>query len=352
MRDRRVRVRRAHHLHPGLAGRVDVLDEVAAPGQEARVFQPAKRLSPEGAAITQPARPSLSAMPYSGRQLLQHAPGGVLDRDAVLAAVALLPELDLAGVVDLVEARGRRRVLQVVGELRHLLLERVQVAEGADLEHGDEAAVVVPPGRFDTETKPGEQAGEDLDDRGEAVALVALAATQRQQRAALAQLARIGGRLAVGIDQPARRHLLAARHRHADLAGGGGRGRHVEEQRAFQVGGHGEADRVGAEPRLGAAERRHVLRAAAGIGGDHCDHAALDGHQRIGGEAADMALAEHRAGGDVLLVRLLDGQPHRLFGDDVAEAPVAVDDGGGRRFPAVMIQGAPGTMWPTLMRSM
>ena len=37
--DRRVRVRRADHLHPALAGDVDILDVVAAPGQEARIFK-------------------------------------------------------------------------------------------------------------------------------------------------------------------------------------------------------------------------------------------------------------------------------------------------------------------------
>ena len=39
--------------------------------------------------------------------------------------------------------RGRRR-LQVLGELGHLPFEGVQIAEGGDVEHGDEAAVVVP----------------------------------------------------------------------------------------------------------------------------------------------------------------------------------------------------------------
>ncbi len=45
-----------------------------------------------------------------------------------------------------------------------------------------------------------------------------------------------------------------------------------------------------------------------------------------------MALAEHGAGGDVLLLRLLDRVAHRLVADVVAEAPVAIDDGGGVGF--------------------
>jgi hypothetical protein len=34
-----VRVWRADDLHPGLGRKVDILDEAAAPGQEAHVFQ-------------------------------------------------------------------------------------------------------------------------------------------------------------------------------------------------------------------------------------------------------------------------------------------------------------------------
>ena len=45
-----------------------------------------------------------------------------------------------------------------------------------------------------------------------------------------------------------------------------------------------------------------------------------------------MALAEHGAGGDIGLLRLVDGQLHRLGIDVEAEAPMAVDDGRRRQF--------------------
>src|SRR5262249_29037626 len=52
----------------------------------------------------------------------------------------------------------------------------------------------------------------------------------------------------------------------------------------------------------------------------------------VGAEPAAMALAKHRDGGDVALVRLLDGELHRLPVDVEAEPPMAVDNCGGRRF--------------------
>src|SRR5260370_388364 len=45
-----------------------------------------------------------------------------------------------------------------------------------------------------------------------------------------------------------------------------------------------------------------------------------------------MALAEPGRGRDIALLRLLDRQAHRPLVGDVAKAPMAVDDGRGRRF--------------------
>src|SRR5260370_24138709 len=45
-----------------------------------------------------------------------------------------------------------------------------------------------------------------------------------------------------------------------------------------------------------------------------------------------MALAEPGRGRGIALLRLLDRQAHRPLVGDVAEAPMAVDDGRGRRF--------------------
>jgi len=75
-----------------------------------------------------------------------------------------------------------------------------------------------------------------------------------------------------------------------------------------------------------------VFRRAAGIRRCDPDHAFAHRHQRIGSEAADMALPEHGAGGDIRRLRLLDRQRHRLGVDVKTKTPMAVDHGGGRRF--------------------
>ena len=59
--------------------------------------------------------------------------------------------------------------------------------------------------------KAGQQAAQDLHDGREAAAFVAFAAAEREQRATLAKGVRVGGRLTVFVDDPAQRHLLAAR---------------------------------------------------------------------------------------------------------------------------------------------
>ena len=103
--------------------------------------------------------------------------------------------LDLARVEHAARSLGRRRLLQIADEIADILLELGERAERIDLEHGHEAAVIVPAGRLDAEAEPGQQAAQDLDHDRETGALVAaVRAAQRQQRAALAQLARIVGR--------------------------------------------------------------------------------------------------------------------------------------------------------------
>ena len=68
------------------------------------------------------------------------------------------------------------------------------------------------------------------------------------------------------------------------------------------------------------------------IGCGDTDHAFLDGHQGIGGEPPDMALAKYRAGGDIGGLGLFDRQRHGFGVDVEAEPPMAVDHGRGRRF--------------------
>src|SRR5258706_13951389 len=76
-------------------------------------------------------------------ELVELAPGRVLDRDAVGAALALALMLDLAGIVDLRKALGRLGRLQGVRQLADLTLELSERAEGVDLEHRPEAAAVM-----------------------------------------------------------------------------------------------------------------------------------------------------------------------------------------------------------------
>ena len=63
--DRGMGVRRTHDLHPGLAGNVDIVDVAAAPGQEARVLQPAQRLAAERHAMPAPLARRAPAGPAS-----------------------------------------------------------------------------------------------------------------------------------------------------------------------------------------------------------------------------------------------------------------------------------------------
>ena len=135
-----------------------------------------------------------------------------------------------------------------------------------------------------------------------------------------------------GIDDPAVGDCFAARDRELDLAGGHRRGRHIQIKRRFEIGRHRDRNRIGAEPRLAAAERRDMFGRTAGIGRGDPDHAFAHRHHRIGGEPADMALPEHGARRDIGGLRLLDRQRHRLGVDMEAEPPMAVDHGRGRRF--------------------
>src|SRR5262249_48216560 len=100
------------------------------------------------------------------------------------------------------------------------------------------AAVIVTAGRLDPEAEAGQQAAQDLDHDREAITLVAFAAADREKGAALTQLARVVGWLAVAADDPAVGHRLVAGDGERDLPGGGRRGRNVEIERPVEVGRH------------------------------------------------------------------------------------------------------------------
>src|SRR5207245_11569572 len=85
----------------------------------------------------------------------------------------------------------RRRVLEVPRQLSHLTLEVGQVSKRLHLEHRHEAPVIVPPAGLHAKSKARQQAAQDLHDDRQAAALVALRASQRQQRATRSELVRI-----------------------------------------------------------------------------------------------------------------------------------------------------------------
>src|SRR3979409_1543894 len=96
-------------------------------------------------------------------------------------------------------------------ELGDFLLEILQGPELREVDHRHEAAVIVPAGRLDAEAQAGQEAAQYLNHGGEAAALVALGAAERQQRAALAELFGVGGLPPLAVDDPAGRNVLAAR---------------------------------------------------------------------------------------------------------------------------------------------
>ena len=131
----RVRINEAGRHHH--AARIDLL--AAPPGYLANTQQFCRRSTATSASngaapvpsITMPLRMTKSAMVHNPsllgetvtlREILQLLPGGVLDRNAVLAPVLFVAEFDLAGIQHFGEALRRRRGFQVVGELGDLLL--------------------------------------------------------------------------------------------------------------------------------------------------------------------------------------------------------------------------------------
>src|SRR6516165_1686313 len=132
--------------------------------------------------------------------------------------------LEFARIVNPAAALRRPGRLQICGKLADVLFELAERPEGVDLERRHEAAVIVAAGRLDAKAEAGQQAAQDLDHHRKAIALVALAAADREQRPALPQLARVVGWLAVAANDPAVGYRLVARDRERDLAGGGGRG--------------------------------------------------------------------------------------------------------------------------------
>src|SRR5262249_20861832 len=132
--------------------------------------------------------------PVALRQRLQLLPRRVLDVDAVLATLLLAAGLDLTPGEHACTAPCPWRGLQVAREFGDFLFELRERAKRRDFEYGDETAVVVSTTGFQTETKPGEQPTQDLDNGRQSAAFEPLGAAQWQEGAAFPELRRIGCR--------------------------------------------------------------------------------------------------------------------------------------------------------------
>src|SRR5262245_66518676 len=84
-----------------------------------------------------------------GSERAQFVPSRVLDLEAGLATLLLAQMFDLAWIKHAGRPFGRRCRFKIERELGNFLFEILQWPERGDIEHGHEAAVIVPAGRLD-----------------------------------------------------------------------------------------------------------------------------------------------------------------------------------------------------------
>src|SRR5580704_16750910 len=100
--------------------------------------------------------------------------------------------------------------------------------------------------------------------------------TERQKRATVNRVVRIGSVAALIVDSPADGNGLAATARHFNFAVGGCASSHVNHDGWLFFSGESDGDGIGAEHALHAPERRDEL---GGIGHGPTDHVALESLQ-------------------------------------------------------------------------
>ena len=137
--------------------------------------------------------------------------------------------------------------------------------------------------------------------------------------------ARIAGRAAGGVEQAVRGRLDALVLGHARLADGDLAGRHVEHHGRAVSAGQRRAERIGAEPCLGAAVRSLQRRMI-----DHVDEmdrgeAFARALLREVTDAAEMETVAQREQRHALVPGAGHAQLHRLAADHLAVAAVALD---------------------------
>jgi hypothetical protein len=108
-----------------------------------------------------------------------------------------------------------------------------------------------------------------------------------------------------------------------DLAVGGDRRRHVEDDRGLLTGGYRDRDRVRRKEHLQPTPRRQVIGAADGV--IQADHVVLERHARVKRRRARVVAPLRTDPGNAGVLRFVDrdrgGAPH----DEVAHAVVAVN---------------------------
>src|SRR5207237_6845822 len=125
---------------------------------------------------------------------------------------------------------------------------------------------------------------------------------------------------------PALRHRLALLRGDLDLAVGGDRRRHVEDQRRLFECRHGGGNRVGREQHVDTAPGRQVV----GVADREIepDHVVLERHRGVDRGGAGMIAVAGADPADAIVAgqrdRLLDGAGY----DEAAEAVIAIDHGG------------------------
>ncbi len=134
--------------------------------------------------------------------------------------------------------------------------------------------------------------------------------------------------LAIAIDDPARRERFVVQLVHPNLAGGDGRGRHVQLERRIALRRGGEGERIRAHDGLRPEGRHHGH--AAGGRGHHADHAAVSRDPRITARGAEVVRVEDRDDADTGRQALVDRQIHPVRSGRMTKRCVGVDERGRR----------------------
>ena len=251
----------------------------------------------------------------------------------------------LAGRVDAFLAGSLLGVAQGTEDLAGRVLEVLQTAEGVDVDRDEEMAEMIrlllafgaEAEQLLQEAALLQRSAQDFNDRRIAVALVAgrlfaQAAQRRQSGFALHEvdqdLVGIRTGVALFVDDPAGRKLLARTAIDFDLAALRDGRRAVEEERERLIRRHAEGQRVRSEHVLDAEGRGD---GRTGVRARDTDHAVLDGHQGVvAGDAVVGGVADDRHA-HAVFAGVVDGVLHGLLGGDHAHAVMRVDDGGRRR---------------------